>query len=284
MSTIIRASSLPGYPDCARRWAAGNLRKEVEAAGYRIRKGERANIGASIGTGMHGGIAYMLIEKMNTGSLGNATEADQRALQEFSEQVANGVMFDELTENLNDGQKQILRMVKSYRVDIAPNVTPVSVERRLNVQVGGDFMLSGQSDAQALEPDTIRDAKSGKRLRAHYGQLGAYSLLARSAHPELKAQKLCVDFMPRVSLKNEQPDATTIFYDQAVAEQATMSTINRIKADVGEFRRRIETGDAPPEHAFLANPSSGLCSPKWCPAHGTDFCREHNREINHSGE
>jgi hypothetical protein len=113
--------------------------------------------------------------------------------------------------------------------------------------------------------------------RYNYGQIGAYSLLSRSNHPEIPVEKLRVQFIQRVPLKKEQPLPVTEEYDQPTAEQAAVSALKHIMLDVNEFRRRTMEGDAPPEHAFMANPASLLCSPKFCPAFGTGFCREHKK-------
>jgi hypothetical protein len=199
------------------------------------------------------------------------------ALEEFGEAARAGVLWDEATPNMNDAQKQVIRMVKVFSYTIAPRVQPLAVERRLEANVGSGFILSGQSDLQTIEPGRIRDLKTGRFPRSHYAQLGAYSLLARTAHPDEVTKEVCVDFIQRVPVTKPQPETATEFYDQAVAEQAATSTIARIKADVDEFRRRLDEGDAPPEHAFLANPASMLCSKKWCPAFGSSFCREHKR-------
>ena len=215
--------------------------------------------------------------KMQTGELGSQTEAEQLALEQFGESVHGGVLWDEATPNLNDAQKQVVRMVRVFRNTIAVKAEPVAVERRLEANVGDDFILSGQSDLQTIEPGRIRDLKTGRFPRSHYAQLGAYSLLARTAHPEQVTKEVCVDFIQRVPVSKPQPETATEFYDQVVAEQAAASTISRIKSDVVEFRRRLTDGDAPPEHAFLANPASMLCSKKWCPAFGSDFCREHKK-------
>jgi hypothetical protein len=277
MSTIIRASSLPSYTDCPRRWAARTLSREVIEAGYAINQAQPASVGASVGTATHSGAAHIMGLKMQTGELGNQTEAEQLALEQFGESVHGGVLWDEATPNMNDAQKQVVRMVKVFRNTIAVKAEPVAVERRLEANVGGGFLLSGQSDLQTIEPGRIRDLKTGRFPRSHYAQLGAYSLLARTAHPEQVTKEVCVDFIQRVPVSKPQPETATEFYDQVVAEQAATSTISRIKSDVDEFRRRLIDGDAPPEHAFLANPASMLCSKKWCPAFGSDFCREHKK-------
>lgn len=277
MPTIIRASSLPSYTDCPRRWAARTLSHEVVSAGYSIDLAQPASVGASVGTATHSGAAHIMGLKMQTGELGSQTEAEQLALEQFGESVHGGVLWDEATPNLNDAQKQVVRMVRVFRNTIAVKAEPVAVERRLEANVGDDFILSGQSDLQTIEPGRIRDLKTGRFPRSHYAQLGAYSLLARTAHPEQVTKEVCVDFIQRVPVSKPQPETATEFYDQVVAEQAAASTISRIKSDVVEFRRRLTDGDAPPEHAFLANPASMLCSKKWCPAFGSDFCREHKK-------
>ena len=280
MTTVIRASSLPSYTDCPRRWAAKTLAKEIRSLGFNIANAMPTSIGASVGTATHSGAAFIMTEKLASGELGNQIEAEQKALEDFDNSTKDGVLWDEATPNLNDAQKQVIRMVKVFRCTIAPNVHPLAIERRLECRVGEGFVLSGQSDLQTLEPGRIRDLKTGRFPRSHYAQLGAYSLLARTAHPSEDTKEVCVDFIQRVALKNPQPDTVVEFYDQAVAEQAAVSTLSRIRQDVTEFRSRIENGGAPPEHAFLANPASMLCSQKWCPAHGSSFCREHKKAIN----
>lgn len=275
MTTVIRASSLPAFSDCPRRWAARTISKEIEAAGFDLARSMPTSVGASVGTATHGGAAFIMTEKMKSGNLGNQTEAEQKALEDFDTAAKTGVLWDEATPNMNDAQKQVVRMVKVFRNTIAEQINPIAVERRLEARVGEGFMLSGQSDMQTLEPGRIRDLKTGRFPRSHYAQLGAYSLLARTAHPEHPTSEVCVDFIQRVALSKPQPQTETDFYDQATAEQAAVSTLSRIMADVTEFRRRIQDGGAPPEHAFLANPGSMLCSPKWCPAFGSAWCREH---------
>lgn len=278
MKTKVRASSLPTAGDCARRWAAQAMRDELIDAGYDLQELPKS-VGASVGTGTHSGVAYLLQEKMQSGALGAQDEAEQRAFEDFTASLhEEGVLWDDTTPNISDAQRQMQRMIRVYRETIGQHVTPVAIERRLEADIGEDFILSGQSDVQALEPDRIRDTKTGRFAKTHYAQVGSYSLLSRTAHPESTARELCTDFIPRAPLRFEQPLPVTEFYDQGVAEQSAMRALQQIKSDVFEFRKRV-AGEAQfaPEHAFLANPSSMLCSPKWCPAFGTNFCREHKK-------
>lgn len=279
MNTVIRASSLPGYSDCQRRWAARTLHSELRAAGYDVSEHKITSIGASVGTGVHGGAAVMLLEKMKNGEVAETviSQAGDFAINELTEKSKEGVLWDKATENMNDAQKQVLRMLTVYRLGVMPNINPVAVERRLEADLGNGFTLSGQSDLQTLQPGDIRDTKTGTVARQHFAQIGSYSLLARTRHKEFPVTQLHVDFIPRVSMKKPQPEAIVEEYDQVIAENAAQATIDHIKTAVAEFRRRVTDGDAPPENAFLANPSSMLCSAKWCPAHGTNFCREHKK-------
>lgn len=281
MSDVIRASSTPQYPDCPRRWAASNLTREVVAAGYDdLQQSLPPSIGAGVGTATHSGAGYMMMQKIETGDIGNQTEAEQRALADIDAAAAGGVLWDKETANKNDAQKQVLRMVASFRDEVAPTLTPSAVERRLQADVGDGFVLSGQSDLQVLSPIGIDDVKTGKRSMRHWAQIGAYSLLARTVHPTLVVERLRTIFIQRVHLRLPQPPVLYDDYPQAVAEQAAVATIHRIKQDVAEFRRRLAVGDLPPEHAFLANPGSNLCSAKWCKAWGTKFCREYRTTHN----
>ena len=279
--TYIRASSTSGYGDCARRWAASNLKRELEAAGFDdLNESMPQSIGAGVGTAVHSGAGYMMMQKLQTGALGNETEAAQRALQEIDEAAARGVLWDKETANKNDAQKQTLRMVAMFRHDAAPLLEPSAVERRLQADVGDGFVVTGQSDLQVISPIGVDDLKTGKRATRHFGQIGSYSLLARTEHPGLQVKRLRTIFLQRVPLRVPQPVVVYEEYPQDVAEQAAWAAIGRIKQDVAEFRRRVIEGDAPPEHAFLANPNSNLCSPKFCKAWGTKFCREYRKQPN----
>ena len=68
-----------------------------------------------------------------------------------------------------------------------------------------------------------------------------------------------------------QPKPVTETQDVREIETAAIQVLAKMVTDIDEFRR---TGDP---WSFLANPNSRLCSPDWCKAWGTDFCREHRR-------
>ncbi len=273
-SVLVRSSSLSGYPDCPRRAATKLFQREIEAAGYTLRT-LPSNVGAAVGTGVHAAAALILKEKAANGNLPPLNVATDAAVEELRHAVDQGITWDKETPVQNEAELQVARMVQVYRHQIAPQVEPLIVEERLEAQVSPAIVLTGQSDVIAREPGRVRDLKGGKVMGMHAPQVGSYSLLARSN--AIDVTDAVVDWIPRVPLKKPQPDATTYRYDVSIAETAAVNVLRHIESDLTTFRhgdpeRHLLPGDP---WAFVANPSSKLCSAKWCGAHGTAFCREH---------
>lgn len=272
--TIIRASTLSAYPDCPRRAATKIIRQEIIDAGFQLRS-LSSSAGAVVGSGTHAGAGYMLIQKMNTGELGNATEAEQCALQELEDRIRNeGVIWDATTANLNTAQKQTIRQVKAYRFYTAPHVEPLAVEQRIEAEFAPGFISSGQADL--LAGDVIHDLKTGVQRRANAAQYGNYSLLHRTKRPEFPeggvVNGIVEDYVKRVALKHEQPAPEQHKYDVVAAENLAWATLNRIREDILRFR---ENGDP---MAFMPNAMSQMCSDKYCPAFNTPFCIHHKKD------
>lgn len=275
---LVRASSLSGWADCPRRGAAKLFKWEIAAAGYDLRE-TFPNIGATIGTAVHAAAALTLREKMQSGVPAPLSTATDCAIEEFHATVADGMIFDKETPHSTAAEKQILGMVTMYQQVIAPQVEPLIVEERLEADTGFGLILTGQSDVLAREPGRLRDLKTGKRQAMHAPQIGGYSLLSKSHG--LKVNQACVDFVQRVGATKPQPEPVTTPYQLDRAENAAVNVLRHIAQDLAVFRDGDEAtgalaGDA---WAFAANPSSMLCSAKWCPAHGTSFCTEHKKEI-----
>jgi hypothetical protein len=272
--TVVRASSLSSWADCNRRGAARLFHKEIEAAGFKLRSPARG-VGAAIGTAVHRAAEISLGEKAKTGELPPASVATDCASQTLTEQLAEGVAFDNTTQNRTDASRQTVGMTRAYHRVVAPEVEPIIVEERLEAEVSPGLILSGKPDIIAREPKGLRDLKTGAR---HPGsnapQIGGYSLLARSHNLDIETAS--IDFIRRVGLKTAQPDPISKPVPIAAAETAAINIIRHIEADLRTFRhgdpvRRILPGDP---WSFQANPASILCSPKWCSAFNTAFCRE----------
>ncbi len=279
MSDIIRASSLPGFSDCPRRWAARQIPTEITALGYTLRRPPHS-IAAAVGTGVHGGAARALTRKMNAGDGGWINEIHDAAIDAFRVALAEGdVATDATTPNTNVAEKQIVRMVMAFGRGVVPYVNPVMVEERLTAQASPQLILSGQGDNLCREESEagsgLRDLKTGVREGSHRPQLGAYSLLYRSHGIDVTAA--WTDFIQRVPLAKPQPPVVSTRHDVAGCETACLRVIQHVTDSLELFR----LGDAALDFvagdpwAFLANPSSTLCSANWCPAYDTDFCKEH---------
>lgn len=270
---IIRASSLPMWSDCERRTAARSFRADVERAGFKLRY-DTPGVGLAIGVGVHKAAETMLKEKAQSGKLPSMADVVDIAMTEFREIVKPGITFSRDTTSMPDAELQIRRMSGAYRETIAPEVHPMIVEERLEAQVSPLLILNGQPDVVAREPGAIRDTKTGTTRGNHRPQIGAYSLLARSHnYPIVSAFE---DYIPRISIKKPQPPGQSFKHDLAGCETAAINVLRSMEQALRTFRqgdpeRHLMPGDP---WAFLANPASKLCGAKYCPAHGTEFCKE----------
>jgi hypothetical protein len=274
LPTIIRCSALTGYPDCNRRGAARLFWREISAMGFRLRSTPRG-IGAAIGSAVHRAAELTLKEKAKTGSLPPSTVAADCAAETLAESVRQGVAYDQTTANQVSGEVQAVGMARAYHRVIAPEVEPIIVEERLEAEVAPGLILSGTPDLVAREPHRIRDLKTSTHTGGtHAPQIGGYSLLARSHG--LDIQEAAVDSIRRVAIGKVQPDPTSKPVGIVQAETAAARILAHIWDDLQTFRngdeeKRIMAADP---WSFTANPSSILCSPKYCNAFGTDFCHE----------
>ena len=275
---IIRLSHLPGWADCARREAARIMPDMITGAGFTLRTLVQG-VGAAVGTAVHKAAAYTLTEKLEDRGLGDDNDAEDLAIDSFNTQIGGGVMWDDTTKIKGDGHRQIQRMVRSYRKKVAPTINPVSVEERLKANLVEGMEVSGQRDVLGREPHAIIDLKTGKSPRANSAQYGGYAMLHHTHEPDNRVERITEHHLPRVGANKDQPEPITIQYDVQASEWLARDLLDDIVRSVDEFKQRVTAfSGKPPEGAFRANPYSMLCSEKFCPAWGTDFCRVHRRK------
>lgn len=278
----VRASSTSGWQDCPRRSAAGVFKRIVTAMGYELRQLPNG-AGAAIGSCVHAAAQITLEEKAKTGALPPASVTTDAAVDTLKKKAAEGISYDDATTNMSSAEEQVVLMAYTYRADIAPQVQPIIIETRLEATVPwtrNRFVLSGQADVIAREPGRVRDLKTGKTRGHHRPQLGSYGLLARSQGGELNITEASEDYIRRTTLKKQREvRGETYKYDLAGCESAAIAVLRHMDTCLTTFMegdpdRGVLPGDP---WSFPANPSSKLCSARWCPAHGTDFCKEHNK-------
>lgn len=263
---VIRPSSTNTWFDCEARTAARSYPYLVISKGYELRTLPK-HVGAVVGTGTHAGAEFMQRKRLSDAELGKTSEAVDYAIARMEEEIAeNEVFWDDATPRFNDAQFQVQRMVTAYRRDVAEQIRVIAIEERLEGMVSENLMISGKADVITILPGMLRDTKTGKRKSYCLPQLGSYSSLTR-AHGH-QVEKVGVDYIPRVSVKKEQPPVESSEASRELAESVALRTIKRMDASLREFQ---QTGDL---RVFSRNPSSGLCSNRFCPLHSTPACPE----------
>lgn len=259
----IRASSLPSYSDCPRRSAASSFKWLVREAGYDLRERQHS-IGAAVGTASHTAAIYNVKAIIEHGTPGTLADAIENGIIDYRKNAAGGILFDGTTVSNNEAERQIQTLGYYFYNDVLPKIQPAAAERYLPVVLGDGFMLTGHTDIESVSDD-IDDLKFGSKMRPYHGQLGAYATI-KQAHDKRETKQLKIWHMPRVSTKKQYPGTQKIVLDNELCIKSALSTIKRIKSDVTRFQA---TGDA---WEFPANPMSMMCSDKYCPAWGTNFC------------
>lgn len=264
----IRASMIPSYPDCPRRAVAKSFGKKFVRAGYTFRQ-LPPSVGAAAGTAVHASTAEM-DRAVWRGEKPNVDAAVDMAIAGFMEETSTGCTWDDTTPNANAAQHQIKRMTLAYtpRMPLTINGEPaveIGGEMGLRANAGDGWFLTGHPDLIDAER-FIRDKKTGSVVRPYHGQLGGYSLLVRS-NGICEPAGLGMDYIPRTPRTKGQKPPIITEYPVSACERCAMGIIQRIKADMKLFD---ETGDL--ERAFSANQMSMMCTDKYCPAWGTNFC------------
>jgi hypothetical protein len=269
--TRIRTSSLTRYPDCGRRWAAGIIPDEIKRAGFVIRD-DTKNIAPAIGTAVHKSAEGILREKAESGKLPPVTVATDIAVESVREDIRQGISYDtQYTLTASDAERQSAGMAAAYHGHIAPKIEPLMIEERLEAEIPWSvesLVLSGQPDVVAREPGQLRDLKTGVRYGNHNAQAGGYALLLRSNGVE-GIDKASIDWMPRVRSSKPQPPPQEKAVPLAIAEASATNILRHIDQDLsvwrhGDAKRGLLPGDPA---AFVSNPSSMLCSARYCRAH-----------------
>ena len=266
----IRASMLPAYLDCSRRTAAKQFIKKFKADGYEFRQ-LAPSVGAAAGTAVHKGVEVALKARWSRRTP-SADEILQPAYESFLNEVEPGAVWDETTPNASVAQQQIRTMISAYLNGPGKDLMPMTmadgqpaVELHLEADAGNGWTLTGTMDVTA--DDFVRDLKTGALKRPYSAQLGAYALLVRSNEVITDIKGLCIDFVKRAGKTKPQPQCETQEYPVVESQRYAMGIIHRIKKDMAEYEQ-----DGNMDMAFMANPMSMMCGPKYCPCHGTKFC------------
>jgi len=261
---------LPAYNDCPRRAVARQFRRKFEKAGFSL-KPELPSIGAVVGTTTHSVVEGYYFSRQKLENF-NEENSINEAMQALKNEAGKGCIWDDSTPSVETAERQIRRMTRVYIEELGKNLTPIATELSIVAEFEDGWKLSGHIDLLAKDKDGklwLRDLKTGAVSRSYHAQLGAYSLLYRSAPPEGFADKIegaAIDFVKRTPKTRPQDSVKITEYDIALCEQTAWATIHRIKRDMDLFDNKIDP------MVFPENPMSMLCNKTYCIAHNTDFC------------
>ena len=269
MATIIRCSSLSHYTDCPRRSAAKMFFNELsEEYGFDLMP-TKTSAGAAVGTAMHKSLEAAIV--LRSKGQPYAEEIKKVAEASIIESAREGIIWDDTTFDKSAGVLQAVRQAHAI-LDVFPELDEIAIEGEFTADLGDDFVLSGHIDIRGREGQkhTIQDFKSGTVKRVNIPQYGGYSLLVRTAGQ--KVDLLREIYVKRVGKTKAQPAPIVQDYDPAMAENFAYAIIKKIKSDLQAFRK---TGSP---WVWLPNPNSMMCSPHYCPAYGTKFCKCKTKE------
>ena len=259
---FIRCSMLPGWVDCARRAAAKQYRKMVEGFGFVLRQ-LQPSVGAAVGTAVHRAAAELMRRKRD----GNPATAGvlETAIAAFHEEIAPGAIWDDTTPNTLTARAQIERLTAAY-LPVVEEREPVLIEEPFKATVGGGWTLTGQIDLYDAQNE-LDDLKTGALARPYIQQVGGYTMLLEANGHEVK--KAGTTFLKRARVAKPQPAPVRTYFDLEPARRSAWAVIQEIRRDMEAF---AEKGDP---YKLPANPMSLMCSEKYCPAWGTEFCKVH---------
>lgn len=258
---------LPSFNDCARAAVAKSYSRVVTAHGFEIAE-RRPSIGAAVGTAIHKAVEIPLRRLA-----GETVEGDglDIAMAAFGKEVEPGCEWDATTKTMPEARRQIEEMSAAYIQSMNTRPKPRFVEMKLDARIHPGWVLTGTIDLVTVD-GVIDDLKTGSIKRPYQAQLGAYGILFDSQGSLGESTALQTTWMKRVrGSKGFSPSGIqTIPYDKDVSESYAWATLERVAETVDKFSASGNPDDIP------ANPMSLMCSPRYCPAYGTSFCKVHN--------
>ena len=269
MTITIRCSSLSSYSDCPRRAAAKMFFKELSEEYEFDLNPINTSVGAAVGTAMHKALEEAIILRSKGSTYTNEMKTIIKSA--IIDTVRNGITWDNTTYDIPTAEYQAFRQANSI-LDIMPNLQDIKIESEFVADLGDDFILSGHIDIRGKigNINIIQDFKSGTTERVNIPQYGGYSLLVRNSGE--KVDLLREIYIKRIGKTKAQSEPIIKDYDPNTAENFAWNIIKRIKEDMKNFRK---TGDV---FSWIPNPNSMMCSPYYCPAYGTKFCKCHLKE------
>lgn len=206
---------------------------------------------AAVGTSCHKGAEFELKEKLS-GLKPSLSAANDAAISELRSQ---DLEFDDETRTMNDAEKKTLKMLSIFDKNVLEKIDPKTVENRLSIEIN-EFVITGQTDVVEMD-DSIVDHKFGKSKASGYlVQMGINSILVGGNSGSIKIS----------TVDPKSFDDKIYDFEKKQAEILAQKMLKRI---IPQIRDYMKTGDP---MSFDFNPGNNLCSERFCPAYGREFC------------
>jgi len=280
---IIRASSLPTWADCERRWAADNvssLARRCTEERTQSKDPKRKNFGALFGRAGHLGTQSMLEDRLHGRDIDfwkGVDAAKENLTQEvLSEMMAKRQLhWDQVTKNLDVGLAQ-LESVLEKMLPFCESVEPLLIEAELEMDWAPGVILRGHPDLVDRDGDTV-DLKFGARKANYIGQFGAYGWLLPNNKSEVyvRPRDFVLVHPPRSSWDKKaqyvkQKDIAIFRYDFDACIDSAYRQMEGIAAAVKKYESERKSDKR--LWVFNTNPNSKYCTKTTCRAYGTSSC------------
>lgn len=227
-------------------------------------EGERIppGVAAGRGTGVHNANDVNLSQKVITGKDLNLSDLKDAARDGFVRAFRNGIFMakeDIPLKNkiLNDNLNDTIQLTGLYKKKVAPLIHPIEVERSFLIDVGLDLPLAGRIDIERHQK--VDDLKTS-------GKKWADDRITKEIQPIFYSYAVEHETKVRPQFNYHILKITKggeLGY-QMQSIRATDDNYRALFAKINMLIYMIKSGVFMP-----ADPSSWICSPRWCGYHST---------------
>lgn len=239
---IIRPSSISTFMNCPYKWYLHNVQGVPMIPNVKMVAGTATHKGAEVG----------YTEKIKTGKLPPESVMKDAAVEEFHRQLKEEEAKVEEDEDVNEYEKIVVENIDLYKPAMEAT-QPKSVERHFKKPVESEMVEALEGTADIIGERLVIDIKTTLRKavpKDYTLQLSAYALLA-------EAEGIVVTMAKIHNIVNGKA-----FYELPLKlekERAQFLIDNLIRSVDEVLVKGVD-----PELVFRGNPTSFLCSEKYC--------------------
>jgi RecB family exonuclease len=248
MIKFISQSMLGMFLRCPAQWERRYVNNEIIPPGIAARRGSATHKAAQVNHA----------QKIKSGQDLPVADLQDAARDHYIKLVKEEGVFiprDQVTEKgklLAEGQDTAIRLTKLYREALAPQIQPVIVEQRLEIDAGLVLPIQGTIDVLTADnwlPDLKTADKSKSAAEADNSlQLTFYAGMVAD-HTGNWPEKISLEIL----VNNKEPKLQSLVTQRGPADWANLML--RIQIMLAQ----VQTGLFPP-----CDPGAWICSERWC--------------------